>query len=385
MKYVTFLIFFTVFIGIYTLGNWYIYNRGMQALPTGTFRSLFPWIFWIIAFTFIAGQFLERGPFTYFSQIVTYIGSYWLVFAWYALLMVIAIDLIRVANHYLSFIPTGLSTSIFSGKVLFSIVSGIALSLVVAGAINAYIPKIRNVNITIDKPLETEKELKVALVSDIHMGFIIGNNRTNRLVNRLNKENPDLILLAGDIVDHNPNPVIRKDLGRHYTRLNPKYGIYAVTGNHEYIGTPDLSINYLSQFGINYVRDTTVVLKNGITIIGREDREKPRFSGSRRKTVPELMGGVDNSNPIILMDHQPVEYDRVEAEGIDLMVSGHTHKGQFWPFGYITRKVYELDWGFKKKGSTNFYVSSGYGTWGPPVRIASRSEIVIFNISFKNE
>jgi len=385
MKYVTFLLFFIVFIGIYTLGNWYIYNRGMQALPIGTLRSLFPWIFWITAATFIAGQFLERGSFTYFSQIVTYIGSYWLVFAWYALLMVIAIDLIRVLNHYLTFIPENISTTVFSGTVLFSVVSGIALTLVLAGAINAYIPKIRKVNITIDKALENEKEIKVALVSDIHMGFIIGNNRTSRLVNRLNKANPDLILLAGDIVDHNPNPVIRKDLGRHYTRLNPKYGIYAVTGNHEYIGTPKLSIDYLSNFGINYVRDSTVVLENGITIIGREDREKPRFTFTRRKTVAELIEHVDKTKPIFLMDHQPVEYDRVESEGIDLMVSGHTHKGQFWPFGYITRRVYELDWGYKKKGNTNFYVSSGYGTWGPPVRIASRSEIVIFNIKFQNE
>lgn len=381
MKTLMIITFFTVFFGIYTLGNWYLYNRGMQALPTGTLRSIFPWLFWGIAFTFIIGQFLERGMFTYFSQIVTYIGSFWLVFAWYAMLMIVAIDLIRVANHFLHFIPA----NFISGTVLFSVVGGIAFILVVAGAINAYIPKIKNVEITIDKPVESDSELKVVMVSDIHMGFIIGNNRTQRLINRLNTIDPDLILLVGDIVDHNPKPVIRKNLGKHFSQLNPQFGIYAVTGNHEYIGTPEVSIDYLSQYGINYVRDSVVVLPNGIAIIGRNDREGIRFDGKKRKRLNELTVNIDKTKPVFLMDHQPVEYGAVESEGIDLMVSGHTHKGQFWPFGYITRKVFELDYGYKKKGNTNFYVSSGYGTWGPPVRIASRSEIVVFNIKYSGE
>lgn len=384
MKIISMIIFFTIFIGVYTLGNWYVYSRGMQALPTGFVKSIFPWVFWALASSFVLGQFLERLPFNYFSQIISYIGSFWLVLAWYALLMIIAIDLIRLANHFIGFIPEALSSTIFSGKILISTVSLISVSLVIAGAINAYIPRINNIDIDIDKPNPNEKNLKVALVSDIHMGFIIGNNRTNRLVNRLNEQNPDLILLAGDIVDHNPMPVIRKELGKHYKKLNPKYGIYAVTGNHEFIGSPEISVDYLSGYGINYLRDTAIELENGITIVGREDKEKPRFSGSTRKPLAKLLNNVDKSNPIILMDHQPIQYDRAEKEGVDLMVSGHTHKGQFWPFGYITKKVFELDYGFKKKGKTNFYVSSGYGTWGPPVRIGSKSEIVILNVSFNN-
>ncbi len=383
MKYVTFLIFFTVFIGIYSLGNWYLFNRGMQALPIGTFRALFPWIFWITAATFVVGQFLERGHFTYFSQVVTYIGSFWLVFAWYALLFVIAIDLIRVANHFLHFIPQAWVLGFLSGKFLFAGVTTIALSLVAFGAINAYIPKIRNIEIEIDKPATKQKEIKIALVSDIHMGFIIGDNRIKRLVNRINTINPDILLLAGDLVDHNPKPVIRKDLGRHFKNVNTPLGMYAVTGNHEYIGTPDASIDYLAQYGIQYVHDTSVVVNDMLVIAGREDRDKRRFTNEKRKTVSSLLSGVDNSKPVILMDHQPVEYDIVKDANVDLMVSGHTHKGQFWPFGYITRRVYEHDWGYLKKENTNYYVSSGYGTWGPPVRIGSRSEIIVITLKLK--
>lgn len=383
MKIVTFIIFFVVFVGVYLLGNWYLYSRGMQALGGSVLRSIFPWVFWGIAITFIAGQFLERGPFTYFSQIVTYIGSYWLVFAWYALLMVIAIDLVRVANHFLHFIPESLSSGLFSGINLFRFVGGSALLLVLGGAINAYIPRVSKVEIEIDKPAISKSEYKIVLVSDIHMGFIIGKNRTQRLVNRINKLKPDLVLMAGDIVDHNPNPVIRKNLGQYFKQLNPELGIYAITGNHEYIGNPKISLDYLSQFGISYVRDTSIEVGDELVIIGRDDKEKSRYTQGGRKNIEQLIEGVDFTKPVILMDHQPVEYDKVEKSGVDLMVSGHTHRGQFWPFGYITRRVYELDWGYLKKGNTNFYVSSGYGTWGPPVRIGSRSEIVEITMKLK--
>lgn len=383
MKWFQFLIFFTFFIGVYFLGNWYVFNRGAQALNGSAFRTVFPWVFWALASTFIIGQFLERGAFTYFSQVITYIGSFWLVFAWYALLMIIAIDLLRAANYLIPFISEGLKTNLLSGINLFCFVGGTSLLLVVFGAINAYTPRISKVEIQIDKPAVTQKEFKIVLVSDIHMGFIIGQNRTHRLVNKINKLNPDLVLMAGDIVDHNPKPVIRKDLGRFFLELKPKLGIYAIAGNHEYIGNPNISIDYLSQFGINYLRDSVVELDNSIVIVGRDEKDRARYMGDARKPVHELIKGIDFQKPVILLDHQPVEYSQVEKAGVDLMLSGHTHHGQFWPFGYITRRVYELDWGYLKKGNTNFYVSSGYGTWGPPVRIGSQSEIVEITLQLK--
>jgi predicted MPP superfamily phosphohydrolase len=94
------------------------------------------------------------------------------------------------------------------------------------------------------------------------------------------------------------------------------------------------------------------------------------------------MAGVDGSSPLILMDHQPFRLGEAERNGVDLQLSGHTHNGQLWPFNYITGAVYELSWGFARKGSTNIYVSCGVGTWGPPVRTVGRPEIVHINLTF---
>jgi predicted MPP superfamily phosphohydrolase len=118
-------------------------------------------------------------------------------------------------------------------------------------------------------------------------------------------------------------------------------------------------------------------------IIGREDRDKRNFAGTNRKDIENLMQGLDQSLPIIMLDHQPFELDKKEKLGIDLTLSGHTHHGQMWPLNYITKAIYEVSWGYKKKGDTHVYVSSGVGGWGPPVRIGNRPEIVLINVMFK--
>jgi hypothetical protein len=203
------------------------------------------------------------------------------------------------------------------------------------------------------------------------------------MIEKINQLNPDLVLFAGDLVDHNPLYVKADEMGKHFLKLTPRLGVYAVTGNHEYIGHPEISVEYLQQFGIKYLRDTIIDIGNNIVIAGRDDKDKVQFAGSPRKKLEQIIGEKQDEKFVILMDHQPVDYTEAEKRGVDLMVSGHTHKGQLWPFGYITSLVYENDYGLVKKGNTNYYTSSGYGTWGPPVRTGNRPEIVVFNVSFK--
>jgi len=125
-----------------------------------------------------------------------------------------------------------------------------------------------------------------------------------------------------------------------------------------------------------------LVVKNSFTIVGREDRSYNRGSARRRKSLEELMKGVDRSLPVILMDHQPFALEEAVSHSVDLQLSGHTHHGQLWPFNFITKRVYELSWGYLKKGATHIYVSCGVGTWGPPVRTGNRPEIVNIKLSF---
>jgi uncharacterized protein len=385
MKNYFFFIFFGIVTLIFFMGNWYVYSRANIALQGQQGRVLFSWLFWTFASFFLIGQFLERVQPTLAGKIITNIGSVWLAVLWVSFLFVLSIDIIRLFNHFLHFIPQWVSDRYVTGPILFMGVFSVVSILVLIGFLNASFPRVNRMEVQVDKNHHSSGELNVAVVSDIHMGFIINKHHVKRLVNSLKELNPDLIIFAGDLVDHNPMPVIKDNLGKYFTRLNPPLGMVAVTGNHEYIGKPEVSINYLSKFGIRYIRDTFIELDSNVVIIGRDDRDKSRFTGKSRKSVAELMEHIDHSKTIILVDHQPVEYDEAAAQGVDLMISGHTHAGQLWPFYYLTKKVYENAKGLMIKGKTNFYVSPGYGTWGPPVRLGNRPEIALIKVKLKEE
>jgi predicted MPP superfamily phosphohydrolase len=190
------------------------------------------------------------------------------------------------------------------------------------------------------------------------------------------------VLLLGDIVDGELGPVMRGDLLKYFTGPETKDGLYAITGNHEFIGGANRTIPYIESKGIRILKDEKVILPGGIQLIGRLDRESFRYFGKERMSLEDLMKDIDHARPIILLDHQPNRLDESEKNGVDLQLSGHTHNGQLWPLNYITRRVFELSYGYRRKGSSQFIVSSGYGLWGPRIRSGSRSEVLLINIKF---
>jgi len=222
-------------------------------------------------------------------------------------------------------------------------------------------------------------------VTDVHLGTIICNSHFMRIVKIINSLNPDIVLFAGDLVDEDIEPVIRQNLGETLRQIKSKYGIYGITGNHEYIGGVEPACKYLIEHGVIMLRDSVAKVANAFTLVGREDVSIRQFNGKKRKQLSELMNGVDTTLPVILMDHQPLRLDDVVDHGVDLQLSGHTHHGQLWPFNYISQAVYELSWGYMKKGSTHFYVSCGVGTWGPPMRTGNRPEVVHVKLKFESE
>jgi predicted MPP superfamily phosphohydrolase len=224
--------------------------------------------------------------------------------------------------------------------------------------------------------------ISVVVISDIHLGTIIGKSRFDSIVSKINMMKPDIVLLPGDIVDEDLGPVIKQNLGESLLNVKSRYGIFAVTGNHEYIGGVEEACAYLSAHGVRVLRDEAVRINNSFYLIGREDRIMPRFAGRQRKSMSELTDGIPAEFPILLMDHQPFEVEESMEYGIDLQVSGHTHHGQLWPLNYITNAVYLLSWGYRKDGNRHLYVSCGVGTWGPPVRLGNRPEIVNFKLTF---
>ena len=132
------------------------------------------------------------------------------------------------------------------------------------------------------------------------------------------------------------------------------------------------------------LRDTTVIIDNSFYVVGREDRDIKRFAGKERKPLGELVKDINKNLPVIVMNHQPFELSEAVERRVDLHISGHTHHGQLWPFNYITEKVYEISRGYEKRDNTHLFVSNGVGTWGPPIRIGNRPEIVNIKLKFND-
>ncbi len=383
MRSVQFLIFFSVVLLIYSLVNYYIFIRGMQALPTAMiFKSWYPWIFLFVSASYIVGRFMERAWISPVSSFFTFVGSFWLALMIYLLMAVLVIDLVRLITYFLP--SPDFITSHYEQikKYLFFTLTGLAGIVVLAGHINALTPRVLRLDVHINKKAGVMKTLHIAAASDIHMGTLVGPRRTAQLVRMLNACHADLILLAGDIVDEDLAPVIHNDLGRSLLKLKAPLGVFAITGNHEYIGGAEAAVRYLETHGVRMLRDTSVKINDCFYLAGRNDRDSKRFNGKERKGLDKVLEGVDMNFPVIMMDHQPFNLQMVADAGVDFQLSGHTHHGQLWPLNYITEAIYEVSWGYLKKGNSQFYVSSGYGGWGPPVRTGNRPEILDIYITF---
>ncbi len=385
MKTYQLVVFLSVVFIVYALVNLYIFTRGIQSFTPGSkFKTAFIILFLGLSSSYILARFLERAYPSVLADIFMWIGSFWLAIMLYFFLIVVFLDFIRLINHFLPFYPKAVIANfalvkqyIFYGAIAFV---GIVILL---GYINASNPLIRNISIDVPKKPDSLKQLNIVAVSDIHLGTIISNGKLERIVNKINSLEPDIILLAGDVIDENVDVVIRRNMGESLKKLQSKYGTFAITGNHEYIGGAEKAVNYLSSHNITMLRDTALFIDSSFYIVGREDKEKSRYSGIKRKTLKEILNGVNISYPIISMDHQPFNLNESKENGIDLQLSGHTHHGQMFPFDLITKSIYEVSWGFMKDGNTNYYITSGIGTWGPPVRIGNRPEIVNIRLRFK--
>lgn len=384
MKTLPFILFFGVFFTVYGLLNYYIFIRGWQAIPQGSqLKIAYATIFLLLALAFVVGRFLERVWLSPLSETLVWTGSFWLAAMLYFILAILLIDLLRLVHHFIPIFPACVTSNYERTKEVAALV--IILFVVVmltVGHINALLPVTRTIALTIPKQAKGERELKLVAVSDIHLGTVIGRSRFDRIVERINALDPDVILLPGDIVDEDLAPVIKEDLGERLRALRSRYGTFAVTGNHEYIGGVEAAVDYLREHGVTVLRDQVYLLPGDVVLVGREDRSLVQMAGGTRKSLPELLNGVDLSRPVIVMDHQPFHLEEAEQSGADLQLSGHTHHGQLWPLNFVTQAIYEVSTGYKKKGETHYYVSSGVGTWGPPVRTGSRPEILCFQLTF---
>lgn len=374
--------FFAIVFSFYGIINYYLVRRIISVIPDNYKNiSLIILVFFILSY--IAGRILENYWVSYVSDFLIWCGSFWIAFMFYLFLCLIVIDIFRIINYFMPLIPQEISQNQVGIKKYLTIATAaLVLILVLGGFFTTKIINVRHYEIFINKKAGKLKSLNIVMASDLHLGTINGKKFAYKLVDKINKLEPDIILFAGDIIDEDIKPVLRDNIGEALIKLKAKYGVYGITGNHEYIGGVNYAVNYLNAHKINMLLDSVILIDYSFYIIGRKDRAINRFTNMRRIDLKDLVKDIDKSLPIILLDHQPFNLEEAEKNGIDLQLSGHTHYGQLWPLNYIIKKIYELPWGYKLKGNTHYYVSCGAAGWGPPARIGSLPEIVNIKLNF---
>ena len=231
-----------------------------------------------------------------------------------------------------------------------------------------YHHKVREeLHLTTDKPLA--RPLRIVMLSDLHLGYHNPRKELARWVDLINAENPDVVLIAGDVIDMSMRPLVEENMAEEMRRLEAP--VYACLGNHEYYSSEPLAEQFYRDARIQLLRDTCLVVGD-LCIMGRDDR-----TNLRRRNIDELARMADHTKYTILLDHQPYHLEEAEQAGVDFQLSGHTHRGQVWPISWITDALYECSFGAHQRGQTRYYISSGIGIWGGKFRIGTRSEYVV--------
>ncbi|MDL2266040.1 metallophosphoesterase [Parabacteroides sp. OttesenSCG-928-G07] len=359
--------FFVIILVLYLVGNLYIFIRGWHTLSGLALwgKIIVSVIYWAISLLFFV-SFRSRGGDSTFAHVLYEIGSSWLLFVLYMVVCLLVIDLLKLFKR--------------RWKYSFYLAMGLTICVLIYGSYNYHHPKVKEINLTIDKPLSSpDKKLKIVAFSDVHLGNGTGKQLLQKYVALVNAQQPDLILIGGDLIDNDVTPLYNQHMEEELLQLQAPLGIYMVPGNHEYFGGGlESSEKFLELTSIVLLRDSLTTFPNGLQLLGRDDRRS-----RDRKAMAEWNNKINHNLPVIMLDHQPYDLYQTEEAGIDLQFSGHTHRGQIWPLNWIADSMFELSYGYKQLGNTHMYVSSGLSLWGPPFRIGTDSEIVAFNLTFK--
>jgi uncharacterized protein len=381
------LVFLVIALSIYGLINLYIGRRGAQALDAyPTARTVFLAVFIALVLAYPLGRVLMGLAKGFPSAALIKAGSFHMVVMLYGFLGVVLIDLIRLVNAFFPFLPKSFAARPGPlGLVLFLVVAGTTVLTIVGGAINAARPRTVELAWSVPKKAGPLGRVTVVVVSDLHLGSLVGRGRLEKVVDRINALEPDIVLMPGDIVDESVTEKIEAGFSAVMRRIRAPLGVFAVPGNHEFYSGLERNLACLRACGITVLEDEAVLIAGAFVVAGRKDPSALR-TGETRVPIREILSrsGLDDSRPVILLDHQPVRLEQASEAGVDIQLSGHTHAGQLFPLDIINKKVWELNWGSLRKGETRYYVTSGVGTWGPPVRTGSRPEIVRLRLSFGN-
>lgn len=355
-------VFFIGSVGIILSLISYIYYRQ----NFGFARTLpFALAYLALAANTVISRLLSESTPALLLKLSAWLSGLWIAFIYYSSLLAIF--------HLLFWIISKLTAWQLPSAKLAAAGFFFIIAFICWGTYRAFHPVIRTEHIATDK-LPAGQHTKIVLLSDIHLGRILGRDYAERLAARVNEQKPDLVLIAGDILDERIAYVLQEDALSPFKKISAPLGIWAAYGNHDYLDRPSAWKQLLAASNINVLQDESRYIGQ-LKLTGLND-----YSRSSNSKVLTALSKDNASYYSILLDHQPRRIQSAAAAGYDLYLAGHTHTGQLFPNRLVTQNMYPLDYGRKEFGSLTAITSNGYGFWGPPVRTELAPEIVIIDL-----
>ena len=371
------IIFGVIFIVFFYGGtNFYIGRRIFQWLSLlfpNVNGTVYIGIYIFLAFSLIIGNLPLPSI---IKGIMRWIGAHWMGIFVYLLILFLVSDLVILLGSIVKLIPTPMPQDIrfYAGLVTILLTAG----LVSYGIYNANHIEYASYDIQ-TKETTFSANMKIVLIADFHLGAVNSENRLESIVQGINNLKPDIVCIAGDIFDNDFNALSNPDEAIDLLKsITATYGVYACLGNHDGGNTFSEMISFLEQGNIKLLNDEYVIIDERLALFGRvEPSPIGGFGELKRKDITEIIASLDTNMPVVVMDHSPSNIEQYGGE-VDLVIAGHTHKGQIFPFNLITNAIFVVDYGHYQKDadSPHVIVTSGVGTWGMPMRVGTNSEIV---------
>ena len=343
------------------------------------------------------------APSSGFRRFMKLLSNYWLGVLMYTIMTVGIADVLRLLLKYpLKNLNFPGRTLLFGnvGTAVVGIICAVIITTVsIYGVINAGNIQTTKYGISIDKKAGKLDSLNVVLIADLHLGYNIGCRQMEQMVEKINAQDPDLVVVAGDIFDNEYEALEDPDrLAEILRGIQSKYGVYACYGNHDIqekilagftFGGKEKKESsvkmdeFLEKAGITLLRDEYVLIDDSFYLYGRPDYERPGRGIDERKSAQEITADMDLSLPVLVIDHEPGELQELADAGVDADLCGHTHDGQLFPGNLTIKLMWENACGYLKKGDMHSIVTSGVGLFGPNMRVGTKSEICDIMMHFK--
>lgn len=376
-------LFFITFFLFYSGMHLYAFFKARNAFNPGTTASAILILFMLtMMFAPFIVRLSEKNGFDVSARIMSYIGYTWMGIIFLFFTSSIALDFFRIIVHAAEFI-TKKNFYYLKPAAGFSFSAAFLLAALISiyGYFEANNIRTEKLIIKTSKLSEQTGNLRIVQISDIHIGLIVREERLKKILKKVKTANPDILVSTGDLVDGQINNLT--GLSEFFREINPRYGKFAITGNHEFYAGLSHALDFTREAGFTILRGQGISIDGMINIVGVDDPAGRNYSLIKDASEKELLLQFPGKNFTLLLKHRPV-VDKNSIGLFDLQLSGHSHKGQIFPFSLITKFYYPVDAGYSSLiNNSRLYVSRGAGTWGPPIRFLAPPEITVIDIVYE--